>query len=89
LAFIGKAVWGSVSVAFNSGAGDIGTPFKDANSFIFQCKWPYEDFSGNKPGGGSVYYLWKRKGTGSETLEAAGGRKCLPFSQDKEGRGKA
>jgi hypothetical protein len=27
LAFIGKAVWGKLSVAFNSGAKDIETPF--------------------------------------------------------------
>jgi hypothetical protein len=97
LAFIGKAVWGSVSVAFNSGAEDIGTPFWDRNLFIIQCKWQHDDFSGNKPGRRSVYCLWTCESnvdgcagvTGSETLEAAGGRKCLPFSQDKKGRGKA
>jgi hypothetical protein len=55
LAFIGKAVWGSVSVAFNSGAEDIGTPFWDRNLFIIQCKWQHDDFSGNKPGRRSVY----------------------------------
>jgi hypothetical protein len=35
LAFIGKAVWGNVRVAFNSGEEDIDTPWEVAKRFKF------------------------------------------------------
>ena len=58
-----KAVWGSVRVAFNSGAGDTGTPIEDANwdakLFNYQCKQSSDIFRGNKPNPITVYCVWE------------------------------
>jgi len=63
LAFIAKAVWGRVRVAFNSGAGDTGTPIEDANLdanlLKNQCKQRGAVFLGNKPNPATVYCVWK------------------------------
>jgi hypothetical protein len=40
---MGKAVWGKVKVAFNSGAGDIGTPWCDEKILNIQCRSPCEE----------------------------------------------
>jgi hypothetical protein len=41
---MGKVVWGRVRVAFNSGAGDIESPFRDADFLINQFKRKKQSF---------------------------------------------